>query len=151
MIARMNTQHDSNATDPSPPSPEVVTAAEAARRTKRGRATIQRYLEARRFPGAVKGPQGWQIPLQDLIDAGLALTGPQMEMKSQLRRSRMPNDIDALKTELTITRDKLDAESTARRSAEQLAEERAQHIRDLRGLVDVILAGSAGRGEPTRA
>ncbi|MEV1134530.1 hypothetical protein [Rhodococcus coprophilus] len=57
----------------------------------------------------------------------------------------MPNDVDALKTQLRIARDKLTIESAARRNAEQLAEERAQHIKDLRGLVDVVLSRSTHR------
>lgn len=143
MIARMNPQtHDSNAADP---LQDVVTAAEAARLTGRGRATIQRTLQAGEFPNATKGDEGWQIPLQDLVDAGFDLDRTQTEPESTIKPPRMPNDVDALKTQLRIARDKLTIESAARRNAEQLAEERAQHIKDLRGLVDVVLARSTPR------
>lgn len=143
MIASMNPQiHDSTAADP---LHVVVTAAEAARRTGKGRATIQRALQSKVFPGATKGEGGWQIPLQDLVDAGYDLDQPAAKPESTIKPSRIPNDVDALKTQLRIAREMLTIESAARRNAEQLAEERAQHINDLRTLIDVTLARNAGR------
>jgi len=45
-------------------------AAEAARRCSVSRTTIQRALEAGRFPNASKDEGGWSIPLGDLLAAG---------------------------------------------------------------------------------
>ena len=68
MIARMNAiQSDA---DTPATTRVVVSAAEAARRCCVGRATIQRSIEAKRFPHAVKGENGWEISLQDLEAAG---------------------------------------------------------------------------------
>jgi len=145
MITRMKTPHQTN---PSvEPARLTLSAAEAARRARVGRATIQRALAAKQFPGATKGENGWEIPLSDLILAGFPPTAMQPQEEAAVRRSSLPNDVEELKTQLLRTQDKLEAETAARRTAELLAEERAQHIKDLRKVV-ALLSEPATR--PTR-
>ncbi|MGN5238067.1 hypothetical protein [Rhodococcus sp. SJ-3] len=132
----------------SDPKQDTFSAAAAARLAGVGRASIQRALNANRFPQAVKGQEGWQITLQDLIAAGFP---PRPDQAVEAQPGHLPNDVKTLQTQLLAAWDKLEAESAARQNAEQLAKERAQHVADLRGVLDVLRSQIAGTGaEPMR-
>lgn len=50
-----------------------LTIGQIAKRTGRSKRTVQRYLEAGKFPGAEMVEGIWRIPLEDVLSAGLPL------------------------------------------------------------------------------
>lgn len=148
------TGHD-HTEQPLPGMPDTMparprwSAAEAARRCGVGRATIQRALEAGRIAGAEKTDQGWEIPVESLIAAGLRPTAPPTTKKvgqghpaggdRHDARSRTTgqgeDDLHARIASLTLNleqeRARREQAEHATRHAQQLADDRAHHIEHL--------------------
>lgn len=124
-------------------------AAEAARRCGVGRATIARALEDGRIAGAEKTDQGWEIPVESLIAAGLRPTAPpvpktpgQVPVTAGDRHDdRTPTNGQGdpdLRAQIASLTQNLEQERTRRAQAEQatghaqqLADDRARHIEHL--------------------
>ncbi len=141
MIVGMDT-HD---TEPTPVNGSAVavdttpvferprwSASEAAKRCGVGRATIQRALDAGKLPGAVKGENGWEIPLEDLLAAGFKVdrpTPPDGEDEDDRDDDRspdleLPEHVKALvdlQVELAETRAQVEIERVRREAAEEIA------------------------------
>lgn len=106
-------------------------AAESARRCGVGRATIQRALDAKRFPNAVKGENGWEIPLEDLLAAGFKPDRPaKPDEDEDDRDDDRSGEVDLpehlkrlvdLEIELAQTRAQVEIERVRREAAEEIA------------------------------
>ncbi|QDP09784.1 hypothetical protein FNU77_08680 [Prescottella equi] len=128
---------------------QVVSASGAARLLKIGRSTIQRRLADGSLPSAVKGTDGWEIPVEELLSAkigpspGRAGRTAASERRGALARPACcqavcnPHPLDH---ELRASRLHAEVELVRRAAAEQLATERAQHSDYLRAVIDVLLA-----------
>lgn len=134
---------------PTPPIDEqeqhhgpVWSASEAARRCGIGRATMTRKLQADEIAGATRDEDGhWRIPLSGLLAAGLRPDRPApAEDRSPQDHSEDTSDVDhvAAAVELAELRGQLAVERARREAAEQLANERAARIDDLRHALRAI-------------
>lgn len=123
-------------------SGEVVSASGAARLLKVGRSTIQRRLADGSLPSAVKGADGWEIPVAALMAAQI---GPRSIAGSVRPRPRTPSpcgtsgDRWALAHELQVAQLQAEVESMRRAAAEELGAERAEFVRYLQSVVDALL------------
>ncbi|BCN44712.1 helix-turn-helix domain-containing protein [Prescottella equi] len=121
---------------------EVVSASGAARLLKVGRSTIQRRLADGSLPSAVKGADGWEIPVEALMAAQI---GPRSTAGSTRPRPRTPSprgtagDRSALAHKLQVVQLQAEVESTRRAAAEELGAERAEFVRYLQSVVDALL------------
>ncbi len=144
-------------------------AAEAARRCGVGRATIARALDDGRITGAQKTEQGWEIPVESLIAAGLrptappavTTTGQALVTGGDRHDARSPAtglgdpDLRARIASLTLN---LEQERTRREQAEQaaghaqqLADDRAHHIEHLATAMRLIeIRTTPTTGTPTQ-
>lgn len=117
-------------------------AAEAARRCRVGRSTIQRALSAGRIPGALQTAEGWSIPLDGLLAAGFTPDRPAMPEGDRApdRGHARTGDqgmtegdrLAALRAELAAAQHRAEVEHARRVAAEALATERAERVADLR-------------------
>jgi hypothetical protein len=104
-------QSDSTPDGPATPQGVALTLSEAAQACGVHRATIRRYLDGGKLAGAFKGADGaWRVPVPDLINAGLRLTQPQRQE---------PDELDQVRAENTLLRERLAAEEAVRHVLEQ--------------------------------
>jgi predicted DNA-binding transcriptional regulator AlpA len=106
------------------PTSTALSLTEAALATGIHRATLRRYLEAERFPNSYRDAGGaWQIPISDVLSAGLLLHTARAEQDGPL--SGLESALERLRAENAELRRRLNV-------AEALANERAAQIADLR-------------------
>src|SRR4029453_15251514 len=122
-----------------------LTIAEAARLGGVSASTIRRYLAAGRFPTAQQqsspGQRGpWRIPTQDLLAAGLrprqARTPDQVGHDEPSTRGTAGEPVD---DRVRALEHALELERTRRRTAEDLAAERARAIQTLESALAALL------------
>jgi peptidoglycan hydrolase CwlO-like protein len=108
----------------------VFTISQAARIAGVHRNTVRRYLDAGKFPGAFREDRAapWQIPISELIAAGLKIRAPSTRDPEGQQRDRalrdMQRQIDSLAAQVhDLTR--------RAESAEALLAERERRIEDL--------------------
>lgn len=120
----------------------VWSASEAARRCGIGRATMTRRLQAGEIAGATRNDEGhWQVPLTGLLAAGLRPDRPTLlEDDEQDADDTGQSDDIAAAVELAELRGQLALERARREAAEQLADERAARIDDLRHVLRALEA-----------
>ena len=134
-----------------------LTIAEAARLGGVSASTIRRYLAAGRFPTAqqqpspVPGQRGpWRIPTQDLLAAGLRprqARTPDHDRSDDSSTQRTAGEpVDDRVRELEHA---LELERTRRRTAEDLAAERARAIQTLESALAALLAQRAAPAPTT--
>ena len=134
-----------------------LTIAEAARLGGVSASTIRRYLAAGRFPTAqqqpspVPGQRGpWRIPTQDLLAAGLRprqAQPPDHDGNDEpSTRGTAGEPVDDRVRELEHA---LELERTRRRTAEDLAAERARAIQTLESALAALLAQRAAPAPTT--
>ena len=111
---------------------KMFTAAEAARETGASRTTIMRKLNANEFPQAIKGKDGWRIPLEDLLAAGLnpGRTPPDHE---PVREHDQVEDVQVLRLshEVELLRVQLAAAQQIAAEKDRVIETQAQALRAL--------------------
>jgi Helix-turn-helix domain len=133
-----------------------LTIAEAARLCGVSTSTIRRYLAAGRFPTAHQQPSPsagrrgpWRIPTQDLLGAGLRPGRARLPDQERLNEPWSGQPVDDRVRQLEHT---LELERTRRRSAEDLAAERAHTIQTLeRALAALHAQHAAPAPDPGRA
>lgn len=125
-----------------------MSASGAALLLKVGRSTIQRRLADGSLPSAVKGADGWEIPVEELLAAKI---GPSPDRASRTAASARRGvlgppagcqavcDRHSLDHEIRAARQHAEVESVRRAAAEQLAAERAQHVEHLHSVVNALL------------
>jgi Helix-turn-helix domain len=134
-----------------------LTIAEAARLGGVSVSTIRRYLAAGRFPAAqqqpspVPGQRGpWRIPTQDLLAAGLrprqARTPDHDTSDEPSTRRTAGEPVD---DRVRALEHALELERTRRRTAEDLAAERARAIQTLESALAALLAQRAAPAPTT--
>lgn len=140
-----------------------LSAAGAARATGAARSTIQRRLKRGDFPDAVEGPDGWRIPVADLLRAGYDLGHGQGSSAAGVGQERgqehaagrdMPapaapdaaagGEVERLRAELQAVRHALELERVRREAAEALAAERDRTVELLARRS--LTAGDGGEG-----
>jgi len=115
---------------------KLFSAAEAARETGVSRTTIMRKLAAGEFEQATKDDDGWRIPLDDLLAAGLNPGRPSPPVRghdqSEVRTvSELSHQVELLRVQLAaaqqlaVEKDRLAAEK------DRVIETQAQALRAL--------------------
>lgn len=115
-----------------------LSLAAAARECNVSRPTIQRAIKSGKLPNCWQNEKGhWRIPVPDLLGAGFNIAAPappaQNEQPVQ-HESMKPDDTDHahLHARVSDLEAALERETSARKIAEALAEERLARIEDLK-------------------
>lgn len=143
------------------PQQPALTLSEAATRARVSRSTVRRRLDAGDLPNAYRadGPEGpgtgpWQIPVPDLLAAGIDVARPDRqtvaEQGGQAGDTDREQGHDTARRLAELERD-LAVEAERRRAAEQLATERSERIDDLRRSLRVLEARVGSPGGPETA
>jgi excisionase family DNA binding protein len=134
----------------------TLTISEAARATGRDRRTVRRWLDAGKLPGAelLEGPTGpaWSIPVADL----LALDGVRLYAPDHPGDDAQADDDDAapatpaaevaeLRAELAEALRRAEVAEARCELLQRIADERAEHLADLRRIVAPLEAAEADR------
>ena len=82
--------------------------AEIAKRSGTSKRTIQRYLQDGKFPGAAMVDGVWQVPLEDVLAAGVSIDGTQ-KLKSLTAVEEMKERAEKAEAELARVRRELDS------------------------------------------
>lgn len=132
-------------------------AAEAARRCGVSRTTIQRALKAGRIPGAVQGVNGWELPVEGLLQAGFRIDAPappdqhhdhaQAVIEQVRATDHLAGRVAELEAALAESRGEAERERAARIAAERVAEERDRIIERQDQALRMLTAGT-GQGAP---
>lgn len=109
----------------------TFTAAEAARRCGVPRSTLTRKLRESEIPGAIKGADGWQIPLSGLLAAGLSPGRYEPRDPQAPEPEEQSTAAESTAVQLARMEGQLAAERAHRAAAEALAKERLDRITDL--------------------
>jgi len=122
-------------------------ASEAAKQTGKSLPTIRHYLASGKFPNATQTAKGkvqvWQIPLTDLVSAGLmdrvsnSRKQPSETELKELKETALNSEIDRLESELRHTRELLsirltELESYRQREAQLFAALETKQTQDQR-------------------
>jgi hypothetical protein len=107
----------------------------------RDRKTVTKWIQAGRYPNAVRattGRQEWAVPVQDLVDAGDLEAAQVLEVAATLdtlRESRQVTELRARVTELDV----------AVAVADALASERLTTLKTLQTVITTMTATGADR------
>lgn len=124
------------------------TISEAAQQCEVSRSTIRRYRDQGKFPNAEKTLEGWVIPVNDLISAGLKPGKPKAG-DDVLTEQGQPDT--SIAQELIELRAALKIEQAHRQAAELIAAEREQALKDMRQAMRMIEAAPAQTFAPDSA
>lgn len=121
----------------------AFTISEAEVATGASRSTLRRRLAEGAFPNAYTTgkTKQWRIPVEDLLGAGLKVNAPSPGEQQALPVQRQD---DALAQRVVDLERALAVEQARRAAAEQLAEERAERVEDLRGALRLLEVGPLG-------
>jgi len=123
----------------------TVTLAEAGRHSHLSVATLRRWLNADKFPGAIRSPRDWSIPVASLVEAGAWPSATPPDPDDDQADGPDANALADLEAELTRLRAALDAERTRREAADALRAAAERNADDLRTALRML---EAGRSEP---
>ncbi len=130
-------------TDQAGTRPEL-SISELAAAAGRDRRTVDRWIKSGRFVGAhmVDTPTGpaWRVPVAEVVAAGIQLHAPTRPEQPAPK----PADLDAL-AQLVAERDEWRRRAEV---AEAVAEERGEHLADLRRALAPLTAGPIGDTPP---